>query len=239
MPADVANASAPIRDGEGDPMDAKLSDRLYDRIKQDILFLKLEPGEAVSMQKLSDIYGGSRTPVREAVVRLEQEGLLIVHPQSKTEVSPISVSRVEQERFVRTSLETACIDDFIRLCNQLTFDTMDHINAIQERCLMREDFKAFLEADNRFHHMIFATAGRELAYDLSMANCAHDLRMRYLGIAMGGQGPFIITEHRAITSAAQRRDAGRMTVLLRDHLGNWARSLDKLRAVCPDGYFVD
>ncbi|NMN00974.1 GntR family transcriptional regulator [Bifidobacterium sp. DSM 109958] len=217
----------------------KLSDRLYERIKQDILFLRLEPGEAVSMQKLSDMYGGSRTPVREAVVRLEQEGLLIVHPQSKTEVSPISVSRVEQERFVRTALEDAAVDDFIRKCNQLAVDTMDHINHIFARAIEREDYKSMFDVDNRFHRLIFEVAGRMLAYDLSSSASSHDMRMRYLGLAMGHQGPNVLAEHRAIAEAARDLDGERMRLLLREHLGYWSRALGTLRAACPDGYFVD
>ena len=218
---------------------AKLSDRLYERIRQDILFLGLEPGEAVSMQKLSDTYGGSRTPVREAVVRLEQEGLLIVHPQSKTEVSPISVSRVEQERFVRTALETAAVDDFVRKCNQLAVDTMDHINRIFARAIDREDFKAMFDVDNRFHRLIFEVADRMLAYDLSTGASSHDMRMRYLGLAMGGQGPNVLAEHLSIAQAAADRDGDRMRLLLREHLSYWSRALGTLRAVCPAGYFVD
>ena len=219
--------------------DSKLSDQLYERIKHDILFLKLEPGEAVSMQKLSDTYGGSRTPVREAVVRLEQEGLLIVHPQSKTEVSPISVSRVEQERFVRIALETAVIDDFVKNCSQLTVDTLDHINAIQSRCLEREDYSAFLDADSRFHSTLFEVAHRQLAYELTMANSSHDLRMRYLGVAVGDQGPNVVGDHRLLVQAAKERDGDLLCKLVREHLGNWTRALPALRKVCPAGYFVD
>lgn len=219
--------------------DSKLSDQLYERIKHDILFLKLEPGEAVSMQKLSDTYGGSRTPVREAVVRLEQEGLLIVHPQSKTEVSPISVSRVEQERFVRTALETAVLDDFVKNCSQLIVDTLDHINAIQSRCLEREDYRAFLDADTRFHATFFEVAHRHLAGVLAMSSSSHDVRMRYLGVAVGDQGRNVVGEHRLLVQAARERDGDLLRKLLRDHLGHWGRSLPALRGVCPDGYFVD
>ena len=219
--------------------DSKLSDQLYEHIKHDILFLKLEPGEAVSMQKLSDTYGGSRTPVREAVVRLEQEGLLIVHPQSKTEVSAISVGRVEQERFVRLALETAMVDDFVKNCSQLTVDTLEHIIAIQERCLDREDFAKFLECDNRFHGTFFEVARRKLAHELIMSNSSHDLRMRFLSISIGDQGASVVEEHRQLAMAAKERDDDLLRKMIRIHLGHWTRALASLRTICPTGYFVD
>ena len=57
-----------------------LNDKVYSKIKNDIMHLVLEPGAAMSVQKLADAYGSSRTPVREAIVRLQQEGLVDIYP---------------------------------------------------------------------------------------------------------------------------------------------------------------
>ncbi|MFC6651823.1 GntR family transcriptional regulator [Paenibacillus rhizoplanae] len=60
-----------------------LNDVTYNKIKDDIMNMTLEPGMDVSVQKLSERYGVSRTPVREAVVRLQQSGLVEIYPQRK------------------------------------------------------------------------------------------------------------------------------------------------------------
>ncbi|MGG1931771.1 GntR family transcriptional regulator [Paenibacillus macerans] len=72
---------------------SSLNDVTYNKIKEDIMNMTLEPGMDVSVQKLSERYGVSRTPVREAVVRLQQSGLVEIYPQRKTVVSKIDLQR--------------------------------------------------------------------------------------------------------------------------------------------------
>lgn len=62
---------------------ASLNDLIYKRIRNDIMDLTLEPGTTVSVQKLADMYGASRTPAREAVIRLQKENLVEIYPQQK------------------------------------------------------------------------------------------------------------------------------------------------------------
>ncbi|MDF2908853.1 MAG: GntR family transcriptional regulator, partial [Herbinix sp.] len=95
---------------------SSLNDVTYNKIKDDIMNMTLEPGTDVSVQKLSERYGVSRTPVREAVVRLQQSGLVVIYPQRKTVVSKIDLQRVHEEWFIRTSLEAAVVDEFIHKC---------------------------------------------------------------------------------------------------------------------------
>lgn len=218
---------------------SKLSDQLYDKIKHDILHLRLKPGETVSIQKISELYGGSRTPVREAFIRLEQEGLVIVRPQSGTVISPISINRVRQERFVRMALETAVADEFVKTCSQLTLDTMEHLNEILQRDYARGDYDTAIERDNRFHRMLFETSDNVFAFDTGMNNASHDLRLRYLTISECGQGDNVLTDHERILEAARAGDAKRLSACITEHLSNWRRGVDGLRETCPETYFCD
>lgn len=220
-------------------IDSKLSDQLYRQCKEDILTFKLEPGESVSIQKLSERYGGSRTPAREAVVRLQQEGLLNVRPQSETVISPISVERIRQERFIRSALETAVVEDFIKNCSQITIDTLEQIIALSERELERKNYEGTLQADIRFHRTIFETAHDVLTPDVSTAQCSHDIHMRYLALSLGNQGNNVIEGHTRIVDAARERDGNRMRTLTQEHLSVWKKLIVKLRPLCPLNYFVD
>ncbi len=219
--------------------DSKLGDQLYRKLKEDILNLILEPGQSISIQKISDRYGGSRTPAREAVVRLQQEGLLIVKPQSGTVISPISLERVRQERFVRYALETAVVDDFVQTCNQLTLDTMDQTNSLIERSIKRKDYRGALKADIRFHRCLFQTSNNLFAFDLSMANCSHDLRLRYLSISVGAQAANVLSDHARIVASAREHKPEQIRMLVGEHLTHWTRIVGELRETCPESYFAE
>ena len=219
--------------------DSKLSDQLYRGLKEDILNLVLEPGQSISIQKISDRYGGSRTPAREAVVRLQQEGLLIVKPQSGTIISPISIERVRQERFVRFALETAVIDDFVQTCNQLTLSTMEQTNLLIERSINREDYVGALQADIRFHRCLFKTSNNLFAFELSMANCSHDMRLRYLSLAVGAQSHNVLEDHALIIEAAQQHKTEQVRTLVGEHLTHWRRVVSELQQACPEHFFSE
>lgn len=219
--------------------DSKLSDQLYRGLKEDILNLVLEPGQSISIQKISDRYGGSRTPAREAVVRLQQEGLLIVKPQSGTVISPISIERVRQERFVRFALETAVVDDFVKTCNQLTLNTMEETNSLMERSIKRKDYVGALQADIRFHRCLFKTSNNLFAFDLSMANCSHDLRLRYLSISVGRQADNVLADHARIVEAAREQETEQVRSLVGEHLTHWKSIVSELQDTCPDQYFSE
>ncbi len=77
----------------------------YDRIRQDIILCKLAPGQKLSARLLEESLGLGRTPVREALVRLGQEGLVSTIPQSGTYVSKISMQSAENALYMREHLE--------------------------------------------------------------------------------------------------------------------------------------
>lgn len=78
---------------------------VYEELKRNIMSMKLEPGQTMSTQEIATKLNVSRTPVREAFLRLQSEGLVEMIPQRETMVSKISLKRVEQEKFIRECLE--------------------------------------------------------------------------------------------------------------------------------------
>jgi len=179
--------------------------------------MTLEPGTDVSVQKLSDRYGVSRTPVREAVVRLQQSGLVEIYPQRKTVVSKIDMGRVREEWFIRTSLETAVANEFIRKCSELVADTMQELVSKQKKLMDKEHFRDFYCKDNRFHQLIFETAGQGLSWDTIEDVASHYNRIRLLYGKMRGVDPSIIEHHERMVAAARMRDAEAMRKEVMDH----------------------
>nr|MCR4807477.1 GntR family transcriptional regulator [Lachnospiraceae bacterium] len=82
-----------------------LNNQTYDNLKRDIMTLALMPGEPVSAAKIAERYDVSRTPAREALVKLETEALVDIYPQVGSEISRINEDRAKQEWFVRRTLE--------------------------------------------------------------------------------------------------------------------------------------
>ena len=109
-------------------MDRTLNRDTYERLKQDIMKFILKPGEQVSAAKLAERYQVSRTPVREALVKLETEGLVDIFPQSKSVISRINLHRARQEWFIRSTLELGMVDAFFDKLTEQDIDLMDAYN---------------------------------------------------------------------------------------------------------------
>ena len=99
-----------------------------------IIGLQLAPGTSLSRPALAESFGVSQTPVRDALRKLEQEGLVIVHPQSSTLVAPIDIGQAHETQFLRTALEcevartiTAAPGDFDLRPAELVLDEMEAI----------------------------------------------------------------------------------------------------------------
>lgn len=177
----------------------------------------LEPGMDVSVQKLSERYGVSRTPVREAIVRLQQLGLVEVYPKRKTVVSEIDLQRVYEEGFIRMSLESAVVDDFITHCSGLVIDTMQELIKKQKKYISKENFKEFYAIDNRFHKLIFETAKKTLAWLTIEEVTSHYNRVRLLQGKRIGVEAIGIDNHEQMVEAARKGDADALRRIMLEH----------------------
>ncbi len=98
--------------------DNSIRENVYRIIRENITSLQLAPGTTVSTQELAAKLQVSRTPVREAFIRLQKEDLVEITPQKGTMVSRIDLTRAEKERFIRESLETAILPLFLQNCTE-------------------------------------------------------------------------------------------------------------------------
>lgn len=217
--------------------DGLLYDVTYQRIRSDIMDLTLEPGTKLSVRKLAERYQVSRTPAREAVIRLQKENLVHAYPQSKTIVSKISIQRIQEEQFIRKTLEIASVDDFLARSSPMVTDAMDYVLNQQRDFLAKEKYRDFFESDNRFHRMIFDTAGKNLAWDLTNIASSHYNRLRFLSLKIRGLEERIVDEHQQILRAAKLGDAAGMKRILSIHVDYIQREFEQLTSVYPQ-YFV-
>lgn len=193
-----------------------MSDRVYDALVVAIRDLKLPPGSVVSESELSNALDVSRTPVREAVSRLVDAGLLFVVPQVGTRVAPIVWSEVVEAQFVRETLEVAAV----RLACDLSepdWTEMDRALAAQVDAVRRDDLDAFITADEGFHRQIFAQSGVPGAWDV-----VYRVKLQLDRVRRMAPTPIsladLYAEHRAIADAVQAGDADTGSELMALHL---------------------
>jgi len=222
-------------------MDNSLNQITYDRFKKDILTFTLKPGDTVSAAKIADRYEVSRTPAREALVKLEAEGLVDIIPQSKSVISKIDINKARQEWFIRSSLELGMVDSFFDKLTDADVDKMrfynNRMHELAEYPRDHENSYEYLLADNEFHAVTYAVSGEKLAANVIANTMAHYSRLRFLTDLDEYYQGRTSTGHTELLGLVERRDVEGYRKALKVHLGHILNDISDLEKLFPD-YFV-
>lgn len=156
---------------------------VYGLLKERIQFLEMKPGSRVIEADLSQELGVSRTPIREALKRLEEERFIDIYPQRGTYVSLIDMKTVKEMAYMRHVLEN---EIFLQLCEQ----KVSVQRQVEDKLLMmnlalkNQDYKAYIQQDARFHRSLFESGGHELIWDAISGFMAHYTRVLVLDMMM-------------------------------------------------------
>src|SRR5215467_3582875 len=155
----VALAPPPAVRRNGRPRSATAAARIYADLRAEMVSLARRPGEAISEGEIASYYGVSRTPVREAILKLSDEGLVEIFPQSGINVSRIPIAALPEAIVIRRALEQTTA----RLAaEQATSSQILALRSIVERqreADVAHDRDAFHQADELFHATIAEIAG--------------------------------------------------------------------------------
>jgi DNA-binding GntR family transcriptional regulator len=143
-----------------------VASQIFDHLRQRIVSLELAPGTLLSRPALAESFGVSQTPIRDALLRLEAEALVTVHPQSSTMVAPIDVEQAHEAQFLRIALEcevsrTIALDPAAH-----DLETPARLLEDMHRAWDREDKPTFIGSDLGYHRAMFRTTGLEGLWDL-------------------------------------------------------------------------
>lgn len=214
-----------------------ISNQVYEELKRNIVSLHLRPGSNISEKEISDQLEVSRTPVREAFVRLAQEELLEIYPQKGTLVSLIDLNDVKETLFIRESLEKATI----RLaCQNFTLNQLQNLKnnmVMQENSIKNSDFHTFLELDEEFHRIIAEMSQKRKVWSAIQRSDAHLKRIRVLSLTDEYKGNILFNEHKEILEAVEERDEDKAERVLQNHLRNLIIERKELKQAYPQ-YFV-
>ena len=223
-------------------MNSSLNQRTYDLFKIDIMTFSLKPGESVSAAKIADRYNVSRTPAREALVKLETEGLVDIYPQSRSLISKIDIDRANQEWFIRKTLELGVVDGLFANVTDKDVEKMYELcrkmEKISETARTHESAYEYLRLDDEFHALTFHIAGEKLAAEMLAHTMVHYNRIRLLTDLEDSYTHRTGTTHEQMVKSLEKRDKEGYRELLKQHLSYIAQDTEELKQIYP-GIFTE
>lgn len=192
---------------------------IYSILKRAVLDLYLCPGAVFSIREICEYYQVGRSPVRDVLMRLEQEGLVVMLPQKGIMVSLLDRKIEAEERFMRLALEDAVMIRFIEICSDTHIEELKKLMQRQKDYLNtgKKDTRRFLQLDDAFHKYFYKAADKLLCLEAQKMLGGHYHRMRLLRCE-----PWQITEniqqHEAILKFIAERDINKVREVFRTHV---------------------
>jgi DNA-binding GntR family transcriptional regulator len=207
-------------------------------LRREIITGHLLPRTMLSEQELSQRFGTSRTPVREALIKLAEENLVTTYPQYASFVAPISLADVFDNQFVREAIECAAVARAVELIEPAQAKALTAILDRQRLMHRAADDESFFQADERMHAQIMAIAGHANAWRMVENVKAQLDRVRHLNLRQTRKRGAILAEHSMIVERIVSRDAAGAVDAMRVHLRGLFRSVEILRTENA-AYFTD
>jgi DNA-binding GntR family transcriptional regulator len=192
--------------------------RVYTRLREEILSGALEPGTELQEVALSENLGVSRGPIREAIGRLAAEGLVTVRPRRGAVVRALSTEEFLEAYQVREALEVMAVRLAVPRLTEADVAALEAYVAEMTSCAERGDTQGFFEANSGFHRAFFDISGNRMLVDLYRGLCSQIDRYRLRSLELRGNVQRSIAEHKAILRAARAGDVERAVHLVSEHI---------------------
>ncbi len=199
-----------------------LRDVVFQTLREAILRGDLKPGERLMELQLASKLGVSRTPIREAIRMLEQEGLAVTIPRKGAEVAKMTLKDMVDLLEIRESLDELAVT---LACAKITGEQLQKLQLLKdefEKCTKTGDVKKIAEADVKFHDVIYeATENPKLVSILNnLREQIYRYRVEYIKDA--NNHPILIREHEAIFKSLEERNKEKATQAMHEHVANQA-----------------
>ena len=230
----IAQRRVAPRSGGRLDRDRQAAPQVFERLRGMIIALELPPGSPLSRAALAEQFGVSSTPIRDALMRLEEEGLVEVFPQYATIVSRIDVHRAQQAHFLRRALELEIVRVLALKPDEALVIELNAAIARQLQFAKAGAFEKFMAADNEFHAQLYEAADKQDIWTLVKSRSGHIDRLRRLHLPSPGKAQDIVRHHRLITKAIAGGEPEEAQKHLRTHLSGTLSELATIRARHPE-----
>ena len=218
--------------------------QVFEQLRARIVSMELAPGTVLVRSELAEAFGLSQTPIRDALIKLGEEGLVQIFAQHATVVSRIDLAAAGQAHLLRQSLELeiverlACGEADAALEARLT-DALARQRALLARqeatgTLTDADCVEFIEADQAFHQAMYVALGLEALWALVRRQSGHIDRPCRLHLPEAGNIASVLAQHEQIAATIARREPSAARTAVREHLNDLLGRIDEIRRLYPE-----
>ncbi len=221
--------SAPVsRRGE------RLAALIYRNLREEIVSLGRRPGDPLIEMQVAQAHGASRTPAREAIQRLADEGLIDIFPQSGTFIARIPAAELPEAIAIRRALEEATVRVAAARISEADINALQAQLALQAAREAAADQEGFHRADEAFHAMLAAIAGQPRFWTVAQQVKTQVDRFRRLTLPVAGRMGSVVSEHAVIVNRLASRDQDGAAASIGAHLGMLLGVIETARLAQPD-----
>jgi len=230
-PAEPDAARAAVSENAPDP--GLSGHRVTEGIRQLILSGELAPGSRISQESLAARFGTSRIPVRDALNRLESDGLVVLKPNSGAWVARLDLNECLEIYKIRERIEPLALSEAVP---RMTDEEIAGLDALVEQMSQTTDTETFLRLDRQFHLASYRAAGMQQLVQMVERywNSTQHYRRAFTNL-LGSEGSWIIhAEHRLIIDALRRRDGEGAAHVLFEHIRRTRFELERHKELFHD-----
>lgn len=206
------------------------SERAYRELRRKIVSLELAPNQSIAETHLADLLGMSRTPVRDAVNRLANEGLVDFRSRAGTTVAPIRLEAVKSAHYVREKLELAVVRDAVHNNSPKAIFNVKQFIEEQRFAISEQDYAMFFAADEKMHQKYCEMIGMSSVWSIIADAKKHMDRVRMLSLQTTDATDFdgLLDDHTQIVEAVIEGDEQVAVNTMQSHLKRVILDLDTL-----------
>lgn len=212
--------------------------QVFERLRAAIVALELAPGAVINRAALQLRFKLSSTPIRDALMRLDEEGLVDIVPQSATRVSLIDVANARQTQFLRRSIELEVVKTLCEAPDKSVVAVLRELVEQQNDAAKRADLAVFEALDLEFHRRMYEAVGAPDLYALVRQRSGHIDRIRRMHLPVAGKVQEVVRDHGLIVKAISSGDVASAQHRIRDHLSRSLAYSPALREKYPT-YFTN
>ena len=193
---------------------------VFDVLKREILDLELKPGQSIIENEICARFEVSRTPVRDALQRLQEQGFVHTVPYSGTYVTLLNLNNIRQMIYMRMAVESMVLRDFLEISTPMLLEDIRYMIRKQQLLIEQPGFEAeqFYRMDAQMHALWFEATNKMKVWGVIQEQQLHYTRFRMLDFVTETDFTRIIKEHTELFDLIQAKDMNRLEKALSAHL---------------------